>query len=215
MIKFKYIYIIYQKRNTFKKMETAVSWKEKGNKFVQERQYAEALNCYSKAIELDANDPILYSNRSAMYYNLNYFDNAIIDAEMAITLRPTYAKAYLRKGNALEGLKKYKEALDSYEAGLKQDPDNEQLIEAQKKLKELMEKPNDNIINEQNGKDMNLIEKYALKKNVRIYLDKKIGNNVVLCGNIEEVNEGLIYFKDDKNVFHILNCKNILDIEMI
>jgi len=196
-------------------METAVSWKEKGNKFVQERQYAEALNCYSKAIELDANDPILYSNRSAMYYNLNYFDNAIIDAEMAITLRPTYAKAYLRKGNALEGLKKYKEALDSYEAGLKQDPDNEQLIEAQKKLKELMEKPNDNIINEQNGKDMNLIEKYALKKNVRIYLDKKIGNNVVLCGNIEEVNEGLIYFKDDKNVFHILNCKNILDIEMI
>ena len=196
-------------------METAASWKEKGNKFVQERQYAEALNCYSKAIELDANDPILYSNRSAMYYNLNYFDNAIIDAEMAITLRPTYAKAYLRKGNALEGLKKYKEALDSYEAGLKQDPDNEQLIEAQKKLKELMEKPNDNIINEQNGKDMNLIEKYALKKNVRIYLDKKIGNNVVLCGNIEEVNEGFIYFKDDKNVFHILNCKNILDIEMI
>ena len=196
-------------------METAVSWKEKGNKFVQERQYAEALNCYSKAIELDANDPILYSNRSAMYYNLNYFDNAIIDAEMAITLRPTYAKAYLGKGNALEGLKRYKEALDSYEAGLKQDPDNEQLIEAQKKLKELMEKPNDNIINEQNGKDMNLIEKYALKKNVRIYLDKKIGNNVVLCGNIEEVNEGLIYFKDDKNVFHILNCKNILDIEMI
>ena len=196
-------------------METAASWKEKGNKFVQERQYAEALNCYSKAIELDANDPILYSNRSAMYYNLNYFDNAIIDAEMAITLRPTYAKAYLRKGNALEGLKRYKEALDSYEAGLKQDPDNEQLIEAQKKLKELMEKPNDNIINEQNGKDMNLIEKYALKKNVRIYLDKKIGNNVVLCGNIEEVNEGFIYFKDDKNVFHILNCKNILDIEMI
>ena len=196
-------------------METAVSWKEKGNKFVQERQYAEALNCYSKAIELDANDPILYSNRSAMYYNLNYFDNAIIDAEMAITLRPTYAKAYLRKGNALEGLKRYKEAIDSYEAGLKQDPDNEQLIEAQKKLKELMEKPNDNIINEQNRKDMNLIEKYALKKNVRIYLDKKIGNNVVLCGNIEEVNEGLIYFKDDKNVFHILNCKNILDIEMI
>ena len=195
-------------------METAASWKEKGNKFVQERQYEIALNCYSKAIELDANDPILYSNRSAMYYNLNYFDNAISDAEMAINLRPTYAKAYLRKGNALEGLKRYKEALDTYEAGLKQDPDNEQLIEAQTKLKELMEKPNDNIINEQNGKVMNLIEKYALKKNVRIYLEKKIGNNVVLCGNIEEVNEGLIFFKDDRNVFHILNCKNILDIEI-
>ena len=51
-------------------METAVSWKEKGNKFVQETQYSEALNYYSKAIELDLNDPILYSNRSEMYYNI-------------------------------------------------------------------------------------------------------------------------------------------------
>ena len=195
-------------------METAVSWKEKGNKFVQEKQYLEALNCYTKAIELDANDPILYSNRSAMYFNLKYFDNAILDAEMAITLRPTYGKAYLRKGNALESQNKYKEALDTYELGLKQDPDNEQLIDAQKQLKELMEKPQDNIINEENGKETNLIKKYAVKKYVRIYLDKKIGNNVVLSGNIEEVNDGLIYFKDEKNIFHILNSKNILDIEI-
>ena len=195
-------------------METAVSWKEKGNKFVQEKQYLEALNCYTKAIELDANDPILYSNRSAMYYNLKYYDNAILDAEMAITLRPTYVKAYLRKGNALEAQNKYKEALDTYELGLKQDPDNEQLIEAKKNLQILMESPKDNTINEENGKETNLIKKYAMKKYVRIYLDKKIGNNVVLSGNIEEVNDGLIYFKDEKNIFHILNSKNILDIEI-
>ena len=195
-------------------METAVSWKEKGNKFVQEKQYLEALNCYTKAIELDANDPILYSNRSAMYYNLKYYDNAILDAEMAITLRPTYGKAYLRKGNALESQNKYKEALDTYELGLKQDPDNEQLIEAKKNLQILMESPKDNTINEENGKETNLIKKYAMKKYVRIYLDKKIGNNVVLSGNIEEVNDGLIYFKDEKNIFHILNSKNILDIEI-
>ena len=195
-------------------METAVSWKEKGNKFVQEKQYLEALNCYTKAIELDANDPILYSNRSAMYYNLKYYDNAILDAEMAITLRPTYVKAYLRKGNALEAQNKYKEALDTYELGLKQDPDNEQLIEAKKNLQILMESPKDNTINEENGKETNLIKKYAVKKYVRIYLDKKIGNNVVLSGNIEEVNDGLIYFKDEKNIFHILNSKNILDIEI-
>ena len=196
-------------------METAVSWKEKGNKFVQEKQYLEALNCYTKAIELDANDPILYSNRSAMYYNLKYYDNAILDAEMAITLRPTYVKAYLRKGNALEAQNKYKEALDTYELGLKQDPDNEQLIEAKKNLQILMESPKDNTINEENGKETNLIKKYAMKKYVRIYLDKKIGNNVVLSGNIEEVNDGLIYFKDEKNIFHILNSKNILDIEIL
>ena len=43
--------------------------------------------------------------------------------------------------------------------------------------------------------------KICFEKNVRTYLDKKIGNNAVLCWNIEKVNEGFIYFKDDKNVF--------------
>ena len=196
-------------------METAASWKDKGNQYVQEKQYLEALNCYTKAIELDPNDPILYSNRSAMFYNLNEFNNAIIDAEMAIQLRPQYAKAYLRKGNALEAQYKYKEALDAYELGLKQDPKHSQLIEAKKSVIELIEKQKGNVINEEEKKiDMNLIEKYAMKKKVKIYLEKNVGNYMILSGFVEDANDGFIYFKDNLNKFHILNIKNILDIEI-
>ena len=196
-------------------METAASWKDKGNQYVQEKQYLEALNCYTKAIELDPNDPILYSNRSAMFYNLNEFNNAIIDAEMAIQLRPQYAKAYLRKGNALEAQYKYKEALDDYELGLKQDPKHSQLIEAKKSVIELIEKQKGNVINEEEKKiDMNLIEKYAMKKKVKIYLEKNVGNYMILSGFVEDANDGFIYFKDNLNKFHILNIKNILDIEI-
>ena len=196
-------------------METAASWKDKGNQYVQEKQYLEALNCYTKAIELDPNDPILYSNRSAMFYNLNKFDNAILDAEMAIQLRPQYAKAYLRKGNALEAQYKYKEAFDAYELGLKQDPEHSQLIEAKKHVIELIEKQKGNVINEEEKKiDMNLIEKYAMKKKVKIYLEKNVGNYMILSGFVEDANDGFIYFKDNLNKFHILNIKNILDIEI-
>ena len=84
-------------------METAKDWKDKGNGLVKEKKYKEALDCYSKAIEIDPNDPILYSNRSLMHINLSEFDQAITDAEKAISIKPEYAKAYLRKGKALEG----------------------------------------------------------------------------------------------------------------
>ena len=205
-------------------MTTAKEWKEKGNHLVQERKYQEALNCYTKAIELDKNDPILYSNRSAMYYNLNDFENALLDAEEAIYLKPDYAKAYLRKGNALEKQYKYQEALDTYKIGLQKDKNNTQLLEAYQKLEDSLKNlngdKNDNEyedqVNEDRGnKSKSLIEKYALKKNVRIYFDRQIGVNLSVNGVIEEIKDGFIYFHEENNKFHILNMNNIIDIIII
>ena len=205
-------------------MTTAKEWKEKGNHLVQERKYQEALDCYTKAIELDKNDPILYSNRSAMYYNLNDFENALLDAEEAIYLKPDYAKAYLRKGNALEKQYKYQEALDTYKTGLQKDKNNTQLLEAYQKLEDSLNNlngdKNDNEyedqVNEDKGnKSKSLIEKYALKKNVRIYFDRQIGVNLSVNGVIEEIKDGFIYFHEENNKFHILNMKNIIDIIII
>ena len=205
-------------------MTTAKEWKEKGNHLVQERKYQEALDCYTKAIELDKNDPILYSNRSAMYYNLNDFENALLDAEEAIYLKPDYAKAYLRKGNALEKQYKYQEALDTYKIGLQKDKNNTQLLEAYQKLEDSLNNlngdKNDNEyedqVNEDKGnKSKSFIEKYALKKNVRIYFDRQIGVNLSVNGVIEEIKDGFIYFHEENNKFHILNMNNIIDIIII
>ena len=122
-------------------MSTAKDWKDKGNSLVKEKKYKEALDCYSKAIELDPNDPILYSNRSAMHLNLSEFDEAINDAEKAISLKPDYAKAYLRKGKALEGQQRIQEALDTYKLGLEKDKTNAQLLEASQELEASMNNP--------------------------------------------------------------------------
>ena len=201
-------------------METAKSLKDKGNHYVQERNYVEALKCYSQAIELDSNDPILYSNRSAMYYNLNEYENAIKDADKAISLKSNYPKAYLRKGNALESLLKYDEALNTYNIGLQYDINNAQLLDAYQKLKKKMEQNNTDNLNEykdiiNDNYDKNLVEKYALKKNVKIYLDKQIGENMGFKGIIEDIKDGFIYFKDEYDEFHILNIKNIIDIKIL
>ena len=121
--------------------ETANDWKNKGNELVKEKKYKYALDCYTKAIDIDPNDPILYSNRSAMYYNLNQFEDAILDAEKAISLKHDYVKAYLRKGKALEGQHKIKEAYDTYKLGLEKCKTNEQLLEASQELEALINNP--------------------------------------------------------------------------
>ena len=122
-------------------MATAKEWKDKGNGLVKEKKYKEALDCYTKAIEIDPSDPILYSNRSAMHLNLAEYDQAITDAEKAISLKPDYAKAYLRKGKALEGQQRLQEALDTYKLGLEKDKTNAQLLEASQELEASINNP--------------------------------------------------------------------------
>ena len=122
-------------------MSTAKEWKDKGNGLVKEKKYKEALDCYSKAIEIDPNDPILYSNRSAMHLNLSEFKEALEDAEKALSIKSDYGKAYLRKGKALEGLNKPKEALEAYKLGLEKDKENAQLLQASQELEANLNNP--------------------------------------------------------------------------
>ena len=122
-------------KNIEEKIKIANDWKEKGNLHVKEGQYKEALDCYTKAIENYQNDPLFYSNRSLMHYILSEFDDALEDAEKAILINPNYAKAYLRKGKALEGKKNNKEAAEAFKLGLEKEKDNKQLIQALEELK--------------------------------------------------------------------------------
>ena len=122
-------------------MSTAKECKDKGNAFVKEKKYKEALECYSQAIALDPNDHILYSNRSLMHLNLSEFQPALEDAEKAISLKADYSKGYLRKGKALQGLGKEDEALEAFKAGLQKEPENAQLKEAVAEIENSMKNP--------------------------------------------------------------------------
>ena len=48
-------------------MSTAEEFKSQGNAAFAKKDYYEAIDNFSKAISLDANNHVLYSNRSASY----------------------------------------------------------------------------------------------------------------------------------------------------
>ena len=44
--------------------------KAKGNEFFKQKNYEEAVKCYSEAIEANPKDHTIYGNRSASYSNM-------------------------------------------------------------------------------------------------------------------------------------------------
>ncbi|KAI8507337.1 Tetratricopeptide repeat protein 28 [Branchiostoma belcheri] len=97
------------------------------NAACQSGDFSLAIRLYSEAIELDPNNYILYSNRSAAYVKTGQFDLALQDAVKARDLNPKWAKAYFRQGVALQCKGQHAEALAAFASGLAQDPKSLQL----------------------------------------------------------------------------------------
>merc|ERR1712070_1184788 len=77
--------------------------KQKGNEAFKRNEFKLACEIFTEAIELDATNHVLYSNRSAARAGNNEFDLALSDAEKVIELKPDFVKGYGRKGAALFG----------------------------------------------------------------------------------------------------------------
>eukprot|EP00871_Galdieria_phlegrea_P005004 jgi/Galph1/5504/GphlegSOOS_G4160.1 len=114
--------------------------KEAGNQHMARGAFGKALRIYNRAIELDHNNALLYSNRSAAHYNLRNFEAALEDAAKAVQLAPKWWKAYKRKGLSLLLLKYYEEAIATLEHGLSLAPENEDMERHLQYAKELYER---------------------------------------------------------------------------
>ena len=66
------------------------------NTACQNGDFEKAVSLYSEAIQLDPNNHILYSNRSAAYIKMGHFSKALRDAIKAKELSPDWPKAYYR-----------------------------------------------------------------------------------------------------------------------
>lgn len=101
--------------------------KDEGNASLSAGKNHEAIDKYTEGIELDPENHVLYSNRSAAYAKLENYTKALEDAEKTVAVKPDWAKGYSRKGAALVYLNRLGEAEEAYNAGLKLDPSNQQL----------------------------------------------------------------------------------------
>ncbi|KAG0276742.1 Hsp90 cochaperone [Linnemannia exigua] len=119
---------------------SAEEYKAQGNKAFLAKDYPTAIDHFSKAIELDPTNHVLFSNRSACYASQKNYEKALEDGEKTVELKADWSKGYGRKATALYGLGRYPEANDVYEAGLKLEPTNALLQKGLQETKQAMEK---------------------------------------------------------------------------
>lgn len=74
---------------------------------------------------MDGRNAVYYCNRAAAYSKIGNHDQAIKDCRTALSIDPSYSKAYGRLGLAYSSLEWYKEAKESYQKALEMEPDNE------------------------------------------------------------------------------------------
>lgn len=105
--------------------------KEAGDGFFKAGKWGDAVEAYGRAIAVDVDNHVLYSNRSAAYLKKgDAKSKALKDAEKCIALQPEWVKGYSRLGAAQQALGRFSAASATFEKGLLLDKDNVGLLTA-------------------------------------------------------------------------------------
>ena len=91
--------------------------KDEGNELFQAGKIQAAIVAFTKAIDLDPDNHVFYSNRCAAYMKSDSKSKALHDAEKCIELAPTWSKGYTRLGAAQQSLKRFDNAIDTFKKG--------------------------------------------------------------------------------------------------
>lgn len=94
-------------------------FKQKGNDLLNAGKYKEAVELYSRALEMDLNNrklnAILYANRGLAHQKSGDHPKAIEDFDKSIELNENYFKAYLRRGDSKFALSDFDAAAADYQ----------------------------------------------------------------------------------------------------
>jgi serine/threonine protein kinase len=120
---------VVQPTNTNQEIDSAAikaakDFYRQGDKFYGQRKYDEAIEAYTRAIELNPNDSGVYNNRGIVYHLLSEYDKAIADYNRAAELNPYHFSAYNNRGLVYEEIGNVEQAVADYRKALELDPDN-------------------------------------------------------------------------------------------
>ncbi|KAJ3371737.1 TOM (translocase of outer membrane) complex component [Allomyces arbusculus] len=96
------------------KAALAVQLKDQGNDLYKKSKFQEAIECYSKAIDLQPTSAVFWCNRAACHANLNDPKSVVEDCTKALALDPAYVKALHRRAIAYEQLGQLRDALNDF-----------------------------------------------------------------------------------------------------
>ncbi|XP_067884743.1 tetratricopeptide repeat protein 31-like isoform X1 [Heterodontus francisci] len=92
-----------------------------GNCMANKGRYEDAVGFFTEAIKYDPKEYRLFGNRSYCYERLQQYSRALSDAQIALSLNPSWPKGYFRKARALAGVKKYIGAIEAFQEVLRID----------------------------------------------------------------------------------------------
>jgi len=122
------------------KLEVAEAHKNKGNDHFKKSEFSEAIEWYTKAIEVGVEDQkkqaIYLANRAFAHIKLENYGFAIEDATQAIAKDNTYPKGYYRRASAYFALGKYQNASANFKrvTDMSSDKDAEEKYKLAKKM---------------------------------------------------------------------------------
>jgi stress-induced-phosphoprotein 1 len=126
----KAIYPAYEKYEKYEKQRKQLSGyelnKERGDDMYRNANFEGATVEYTKCIDGltasgkgDSETALkAYNNRAACYQQMSNFDRVIADCSVVLEVEPTNVKALIRRAQALEGVKRYRSALQDVETVL-------------------------------------------------------------------------------------------------
>ncbi|POS87017.1 hypothetical protein EPUL_002064 [Erysiphe pulchra] len=96
----------------------AEDYKSQGNASMAKKDYATAIELYTKALDIMPKNPIFLSNRAAAHSALKDYKLACVDAEAAVDVDPSFTKAWSRLGLARFALGDHKGSMEAYGKGI-------------------------------------------------------------------------------------------------
>ena len=153
---------------------TRVEWFEKGYAYNISGDYGNAINAFTKAIELDQKYANAYVNRGFAHYKLGNYRQAIENYDNAIELDPKHVLAYNNRGVAYKELSNYRQAIENYDKAIELNP--KYGIAYYNRSVAYKELSNYRQAIEDLSKDIELEPKYANAYNNRGTAYEKLGN---------------------------------------
>ncbi|ANB12807.1 Cns1p [Sugiyamaella lignohabitans] len=153
--------------------EIATNFKEQGNDCYRQKNYKDAIEFYTKALdvkcEVDEINVACYVNRAACNLELKNYRRCIGDCKLALKISPKNVKALFRSSKAYLAVDRVDEALACADYALSIDPDNAAL----KSLKTSAETRRDRLAELEQKRKKAIELKETKKRNLEVALQSR------------------------------------------
>ncbi|KAK1368443.1 hypothetical protein POM88_034535 [Heracleum sosnowskyi] len=105
-------------------------WHREGNQLFKASKFTDALKVYTEGLQHEALNSVLLCNRAACLSKLGDYEKSVEDCTAALALRPSYAKARLRRADCFSKLERWDASVRDYEILMKENPKDKDIEKA-------------------------------------------------------------------------------------